>query len=74
MAYKFAEEGCNLILWDIQQEGNEFTADSCRKLGAKVNTYTCDLSKREDIYNAAEKVMLILPHNFKFALSRLSRN
>ncbi|ESO96613.1 hypothetical protein LOTGIDRAFT_180616 [Lottia gigantea] len=56
LAKRFADQGCRLILWDINTAGNEATAKEMRKRGVTVRTYTVDLSNREDIYKAAEKV------------------
>ncbi|KAJ8322052.1 hypothetical protein KUTeg_000523 [Tegillarca granosa] len=56
MAVRFAQLGCRLVLWDINQSGNEETAQQVKAAGASVRTYTVDLSNREDIYKCAEKV------------------
>ncbi|XP_007883687.1 retinol dehydrogenase 10-like [Callorhinchus milii] len=56
LALEFAKQKAILVLWDIKTEGNEATAKSVRKLGAKAYTYTCDLSKRDSIYKTAELV------------------
>ena len=56
MAQRFAELGSSLILWDINTEGNEGTAELLSQKGAEVHTYTVDLSDRHAIYDTAEKV------------------
>jgi len=56
MAERFAGLGCDLILWDINSSANNETADICKKLGAKVATYNCDISKKQAIYATAKKV------------------
>jgi len=56
MAVRFAELGSELILWDINTEGNEGTAEIVREKGADVHSYTVDLSDRNAIYATAEKV------------------
>lgn len=56
MSQRFAKLGCTLVLWDINEEGNEETASQVKELGAQVRAYTVDLSKREDIYRTADKV------------------
>lgn len=56
--------GCKLVLWDINEEGNQETAAEIKKFGGQVTTYTVDLSKREDIYSTADKVggrSIVLP-------------
>ncbi|XP_077132177.1 17-beta-hydroxysteroid dehydrogenase 13-like [Ranitomeya variabilis] len=55
-ATEFAKLHSVLVLWDINKNGVEETAEQCRNLGAKVYTYLVDCSKREDIGEAAEKV------------------
>ncbi|XP_062976480.1 retinol dehydrogenase 10-like [Elgaria multicarinata webbii] len=55
-ALEFAQRGATLVLWDIDREGNENTAREVRALGAKAYTYVCDVSRREEVYGAAEDV------------------
>ncbi|KAM9329538.1 17-beta-hydroxysteroid dehydrogenase 13-like [Gastrophryne carolinensis] len=55
-AIEFAKLQSIVVLWDINQEGIEETAELCRDLGAKAYAYVVDCSKRDDIYSAAEKV------------------
>lgn len=55
-ALEFAKEGAQLVLWDCNTEANEQTAKLVRELGVKVHAYTVDLSKRQSIYQAADKV------------------
>ncbi|XP_075717304.1 17-beta-hydroxysteroid dehydrogenase 13-like [Rhinoderma darwinii] len=55
-ALEFAKLQSVLVLWDINKDGNEETAEQCRKLGAKAFPYVVDCSKRNEIYAAAEKV------------------
>ena len=57
MSHRFAKLGCTLVLWDINEEGNEETASQVKEFGANALTYTVDLSKREDIYRTADKVL-----------------
>lgn len=56
VALEFAKLQSIVVLWDINKEGVEETADLCSKLGAKAYAYVVDCSKRNDIYTAAEKV------------------
>ncbi|XP_040180738.1 17-beta-hydroxysteroid dehydrogenase 13-like [Rana temporaria] len=56
VALEFAKLQSIVVLWDINKEGVEETADLCRKLGAKAHASVVDCSKRNDIYAAAEKV------------------
>ncbi|XP_075400159.1 estradiol 17-beta-dehydrogenase 11 [Tenrec ecaudatus] len=55
-AYEFAKRKSKLVLWDINKNGIEETAEECRKLGARAHAFVVDCSKREDIYSAAKKV------------------
>ena len=56
MAHQFARLGCVTVLWDVNTESNEETASQIREIGATSYAYTCDLSSRESIYKAADKV------------------
>ncbi|XP_037619179.1 retinol dehydrogenase 10-B-like [Sebastes umbrosus] len=55
-ALEFAREGAQLVLWDCDTENNEKTAKLARELGAQVHAYTVDLSKRQTIYETADRV------------------
>ncbi|NXR79222.1 DHB11 dehydrogenase, partial [Pycnonotus jocosus] len=54
-ALEFAKRQSRLVLWDINKHGVEETAAECQKLGATVQTFVVDCSKREEIYSAADK-------------------
>ncbi|XP_064272680.1 17-beta-hydroxysteroid dehydrogenase 13-like [Passer domesticus] len=55
-ALEFAKRQSRLVLWDINKHGVEETAAECQKLGATVQSFVVDCSKREEIYSAADKV------------------
>ncbi|XP_054640845.1 retinol dehydrogenase 10-B-like isoform X2 [Dunckerocampus dactyliophorus] len=55
-AVEFAKEGARLVLWDCNAAANERTAQLAREHGVQVHAYTVDLSRRESIYQAAERV------------------
>ncbi|XP_032541030.1 estradiol 17-beta-dehydrogenase 11-like [Chiroxiphia lanceolata] len=55
-ALEFAKRQSRLVLWDISKHGVEETAAECKGLGATVEAFVVDCSKREEIYSAAEKV------------------
>ncbi|NWV00680.1 DHB13 dehydrogenase, partial [Upupa epops] len=55
-ALEFARRQSQLVLWDINKHGVEETAAECERLGATVQAFVVDCSKREEIYRAAEKV------------------
>ncbi|KAM5157426.1 epidermal retinol dehydrogenase 2 [Mantella aurantiaca] len=57
LALEFARLGATLVLWDINEEGNKETSRLAKKNGGvRVHTYTCDCSKKEDIYRVADQV------------------
>ena len=56
MVGRFAEEGACVVLWDINSGSNKAVKDEIKSKGGKAHAYTCDCSKREDIYRAADKV------------------
>ncbi|XP_070573473.1 epidermal retinol dehydrogenase 2-like [Ptychodera flava] len=56
LALEFARRGAVLVLWDINEDGNEETASEIREVGAEAFTYVCDCSKRMDIYKVATQV------------------
>ncbi|XP_045751276.1 epidermal retinol dehydrogenase 2 isoform X2 [Mirounga angustirostris] len=57
LALKFAHLGSVLVLWDINEEGNEDTCRMVREAGApRVYAYTCDCSQKENVYRVAEQV------------------
>ncbi|KFQ09186.1 Epidermal retinol dehydrogenase 2, partial [Leptosomus discolor] len=57
IALKFARLEATLVLWDIDDEGNEETRRLAQENGAKrVFAYHCDCSNREEVYKQADKV------------------
>lgn len=56
MALKLAQLGAVVVTWDINTTGNEETVAMIKKEGGKAVAYTVDMSSREQIYAAAEKV------------------
>ncbi|ELW71965.1 Epidermal retinol dehydrogenase 2 [Tupaia chinensis] len=56
LALQFAHLGAVLVLWDVNKEGNEETCKMVQKAGAtRVHAYTCDCSRREEVYRVAEQ-------------------
>ncbi|KAL8589160.1 hypothetical protein ACOMHN_052498 [Nucella lapillus] len=55
MAYRFMELGCDLVLWDVNTEAIQTLE---KELSGRVSckAYTVDLSSREQIYQAADRV------------------
>lgn len=56
LALELAKKGCNVICVDILAKDNEETAEEVKKLGQKSVSYTCDLTKREDVIKLASEV------------------
>ncbi|NXC66503.1 RDHE2 dehydrogenase, partial [Anhinga anhinga] len=57
LSLKFASLGATLVLWDINQEGLKETSRLARENGgARVHSYICDCSKKQDIYRVADEV------------------
>nr|XP_028598769.1 17-beta-hydroxysteroid dehydrogenase 13-like [Podarcis muralis] len=55
-AHEFAKCQSKLVLWDINKEGVEETAEECRKLGAIAHAFVVDCRNRTEIYSVADKV------------------
>lgn len=70
LALKFARLGATLVLWDVNVEGNKETARLARESGARVHAYTCDCSKRQEVYKVADQVISFM--QMAFVLSNLS--
>ncbi|XP_038051479.1 estradiol 17-beta-dehydrogenase 11-like [Patiria miniata] len=57
MAIELAKLGATVVIWDVNQHGNEETARIIRELDAgDVLAYTVDVSKAEQVYAAADRV------------------
>ncbi|XP_070555370.1 epidermal retinol dehydrogenase 2-like [Ptychodera flava] len=56
MSINFAKQGSTLVLWDINKEGNDETAEQIKQLGGKAHSYVVDVTKKEDVYRVAKQV------------------
>ncbi|MBN3302935.1 RDHE2 dehydrogenase, partial [Amia calva] len=57
IAEEFGRLGATLVLWDINCETLEITAKELRRtLDVRVYVYTCDCSRRTEVYKVAELV------------------
>ena len=56
MALKFAKLGAKVVLWDINEEGNETVMKEIKAEGGVAHAYKVDCSKKEDVYASAVKV------------------
>jgi len=57
LALKFAKESCVLVLWDVNEQGVQATAQECTAQGArKALAMKVDLSDRHDVRKVADRV------------------
>ncbi|KAK6727643.1 hypothetical protein RB195_005376 [Necator americanus] len=56
IAKKLVATGCILVLWDIDDIGNDQTKRLCEEYGGEAYTYHVDMSDRQAIYATASKV------------------
>ncbi|XP_075217653.1 17-beta-hydroxysteroid dehydrogenase 13-like [Lycorma delicatula] len=58
LALQLAPQGCVLVCWDIDESGNQETIKLLADRGYKkhIHAYKCDVSKREDVLEVADKV------------------
>lgn len=52
----FADDGANVVIWDINDDAMEKAAESIRRRGVDVFTHNVDVSSSEAVATAAEKV------------------
>ncbi|XP_013003928.1 epidermal retinol dehydrogenase 2 isoform X2 [Cavia porcellus] len=57
LALHFVRLGSVLVLWDVNTEANEETRRMAQETGTtRVHAYTCDCSRKEEVYRVAEQV------------------
>ncbi|CAG0894224.1 unnamed protein product [Cyprideis torosa] len=57
MAIELAKEGCHVICWDVNSQGNEDTVSQIRQLpNGKAHSFVVDVGQRESVYAAAGKI------------------
>lgn len=56
LARKFGKLGARVVLWDVNETGNEETKRVLEDEGIEAHIYKVDLAKRKEIYAAAERV------------------
>lgn len=56
VSVNLAKQGCCLVLWDKDEQGNEETGRMVRSLGAKAYVYKCDVADRDNVYKLAKDV------------------
>ena len=52
-----AKEGAKLVLWDLNEKANDETRDEIKQAGGIAYSFKCDVTKREEIYAVAKKVI-----------------
>lgn len=55
-AIKLAKLGVEIVIWDVNQNGIDETVQIIRSNGFKCSGYNVDISKKDDVYKAAEIV------------------
>lgn len=53
-ALRFAQEGAHVVCLDVNDAGNEATAQECRQYGVETLTMHCDVTQEEDIERAVQ--------------------
>ena len=56
LAHKFAQEGCVVVLWDINAIWLQEARESLASSGATVHAYVCDVSDKTAVYRCAALV------------------
>ncbi len=56
-AYRFAQEGANIVCLDLAEEANEATAVTCRESGVEAIALRCDVTAKESVATAVETSM-----------------
>lgn len=60
IAKELGHYGATLVLWDINSEALDKTAKELKRaLDVRVYAYTCDCSRRSEVYKVAELVIYI---------------
>jgi NAD(P)-dependent dehydrogenase (short-subunit alcohol dehydrogenase family) len=59
IALKFATEGADLVLFDINRETCTETGEESKGLGGRCTVYAVDVAKREHVQGACEEVMTV---------------
>ena len=55
LCYQLASEGVKIVCWDINEATAEDTASEIRNGGGQAWAFKCDVSKKEDVAEAAKK-------------------
>jgi len=55
-ALDLSREGCHVICWDINKQGNDETAMLIRKMNGKADAFVVDVTDKREVYKAAREV------------------
>lgn len=61
-AFEYAKYGSILVLWDIDEGNLTKISNELREMKANFHVYKCDISKRQTVYEVAEKVKQEVGH------------
>ena len=56
-AFRFAEEGANIVCLDVNDDANQATAEKCRDLGVEALSFHCDVTDEQTIKKIVQSVM-----------------
>ncbi|CAD7079224.1 unnamed protein product [Hermetia illucens] len=56
LATRLSKMGTKVVIWDINQQGINETVDIVQSTGGYCKGYVVDISKKEDVYKAADQV------------------
>jgi len=56
MSLRLAEKGCELVIWDLNEDGLEAVGKEIRSIGGTVYCYKCNLCDKNEIRETAKKV------------------
>ena len=57
MALRLAQEGCNLVIWDMDLNAANKVVEELKNLGVKAASFKVDVSDRHMVYTAAKEVL-----------------
>lgn len=55
-AIEYGSKGATVVCWDINEKGNDETVKEIKAMGGKAFGYVCNVGKREEVLQVAEKV------------------
>uniref|UniRef100_A0A1B0DM53 Uncharacterized protein n=1 Tax=Phlebotomus papatasi TaxID=29031 RepID=A0A1B0DM53_PHLPP len=56
LALRLVRAGASVVLWDINPEGLDETTKLVQSIGGYCKSYVVDISKREEVYKAADQM------------------